>query len=348
MRILTENEIQEAIKRCGPREIAVAYIGSDWGEFISNPSILDAVIISPTIGTNPRAVTDLAKKIGWEKIFFLNELHAKIYLGQKAAVVGSANLTHNGLSGQSLVELCVEVNGETGVNKIKRILDDLRRRAQDQYPTTETKKAQIKDLEKAWSVAITNRILPKEHGEQHMFSDFEVLAKDHFYVCWWNGRADYECSNDIKAMESVIEDYLPFAQSDNVEKNKWALTWRITESSIPHKTAKLEWMYIHDVFDGGIIDKGYEYPRLAIQRKDMEIPSKPFEITKEVEAAFKKVVVEKDVAKHLIQADRVFSLEHSLEGMPILINRMKKLMANKENAADANAKKRRDRLVSSP
>ena len=339
MRILTENEIQRSITKCNPYQIAVAYIGIDWCAFIPDTNHLEAVIVSPTIGTNPKAILRLAKAIGWDNLFFLNELHAKIYLGQDSAVVGSANLTHNGLSGQSLIELCVEISSETGVRRIETILNDLKRRAHDQYPTTETKKERIKELEKIWAAAIANRILPKKPGEQNQFIDFEVLAKDHFYVLWYQP-VGCEYSEDVKALQSVMVDDIHFAQSDNVEKNKWVLVWRITNSSKPHKSSKPHWLYIHDIFEDGIIDEGYEYPKCAIQRSDMEIPSPPFEITNEVENAFKKVVIENDISKHLIQDDReVFSLERSLKGIPTLVDRMKQDMANKANAADA--KKRR-------
>ena len=81
MKILIESEIQRAIRRCEPSKIAVAYIGTDWNTFVSDVESLGAIIVSPTLGSNPWAITDLAKQIGWDKIFFLDELHAKTYVG---------------------------------------------------------------------------------------------------------------------------------------------------------------------------------------------------------------------------------------------------------------------------
>lgn len=89
-----------------------------------------------------------------------------------------------------------------------------------------------------------------------------------------------------------------------------------------------------------MIDDGYEYPKCAIQRKDLEVPSPPFVITDEVVDAFKNAVQEEDIAKHLVQGERdVFSLADSLKGIPSLIGKMKEYMANKANPTDA--KKRR-------
>lgn len=112
MKILLAYEIGSAIQRCNPLKIAVAYLGEDWRSFIPDVQHLEEVIVSPTLGTNPRAVMDLAQRIGWENVHFLDELHAKFYLGSSTAIVGSANLTHNGLSGDALIELCIEFSDE--------------------------------------------------------------------------------------------------------------------------------------------------------------------------------------------------------------------------------------------
>lgn len=339
MKILVENEIQEEIKRCKPSKIAVAYIGADWDTFISDANSLAAIIISPTLGSNPKAITGLVKQIGWKKIYFLDELHAKTYIGADSAVIGSANLTCNGLSGEGLVELCVEVNGKETLRKLNVAFENLKKRAQQQYPTAELKKARLKELEKTWGTAIANRIVKNKNNNAPAFSDFELLGEDHFYVLWYQP-VECEYSDDVKAIESLMLDDIHFASSDEVEKNKWALVWRITDASKPHKTAKPYWLYIHEVFENGVIYEGCKYPKCAIQRKDLDVPSPPFEITDDVVVAFKKVIQEKDIAKRLIQDDRdVFSLAYSLKGVGPLISRMKEYMANNANAADA--KKRR-------
>jgi hypothetical protein len=338
MKILVENEIQKAIKDCKPMKIAVAYIGADWDIFIPNGSLLDAIIVSPTFGSNPKALTGLARQIGWEKIYFLDELHAKTYVGKDSAVIGSANLTCNGLSGEGLIELCVEVNGKKTLSKLDAAFENLKERAIRQYPTTELKKARLKELEKTWGAAIANRIV-RNKNKADDFSDFVLLGEDHFYVLWYQP-VECEYSDDVKAIESLMVDDIHFASTDKVEKNKWALVWRITDKSKPHKTAKPYWLYIHEVFENGVIDEGYEYPKCAIQRKDLDIPSPPFLINDNVSAAFKNVIQKKEIAKYLIQDNRdVFSLAHSLKGLDPLIGGMKRYMANKANRA--NTKRRR-------
>jgi hypothetical protein len=70
---LTKEKIRQAIDRCKPIQIAVAYIGIDWRDFILDTSNIEAVIVSPTLGTNPKAILSLAKEIGWDKILLMNE-----------------------------------------------------------------------------------------------------------------------------------------------------------------------------------------------------------------------------------------------------------------------------------
>jgi hypothetical protein len=340
VKVLVQNDIRKAVSDCKPSKIAVAYIGVDWQTFIPDVSRLVSIIVSPTIGSNPWAIADLVKQIGWEKVAFLDELHAKTYIGKSSAVIGSANLTRNGLGAEGLVEICVEINAAESLKKINKAFEGLKKRAQDQYPTAVSKKSRLKELEQNWGAAIANRIFRNNKiNNIPAFVNFELLGNDHFYVLWYQP-VNCEYSDDVKAIESFMLDDIHFASTDKVERNKWALVWRITDSNKPHKSVKPHWLYIHEVFENGVIDDGYEYPQCAIQRKDLEVPSPPFEITDEVVVSFEKAVQEKDIAKHLVQQERdVFNLAYSLKGMPSLIRKMKEYMANKANPADA--KKRR-------
>lgn len=334
MKILVENEIQQAICRCEPLKVAVAFIGIDWNTFVPDAHRLEAIIVSPTFGSNPGAIVDLVRKIGWDRVYFLDELHAKAYIGKVAAVIGSANLTRNGLSGEGLVELCVEVNGEESIKRVNKVFDELKRRANKQYPTIETKKVRLKELEKNWGAAVANRVIRNDDSQESLFVDFELLGEDHFYVVGYQ-LVKCEYSENVKIVELLIKDDLHFGSSDEVEKNKWVFVWRMTDSSEPHKTAKPYWFYIHEVFKNGVVYDGCEYSKLAIQRKDLNVPSPPFEITGEVAVAFKKVVQEEDIAKHLVQEDKdIFSLAGSLKGIPSLIRKMKEYMASEANGAD--------------
>ncbi|CAK8725299.1 Phospholipase D-like domain-containing protein [Candidatus Electrothrix laxa] len=322
MNILTEDNINHALTDCNPSKIAVAYIGTDWEKFLPNENKLTAIIVSPTIGSNPRAIQDVVQKIGWENVYFLKELHAKIYIGDRSAVVGSANLTKNGLSGNRLFELCVETDDVKLLEKLNSTFNTLQKKARQQYPTTESKKNCLKALEKLWGAGISNRIFSNDSEPIQNFSTFELLGKDHFYVCWYQ-LGDLEYSEEVKDIEPLAEEILMFAETDEVKANKWVFTWRITNESVPHKTAKPNWLYIHQIFPQGVIEKDSAYTKCAIQRSDLATPKPPFEINKKVIEAFKNAIQDKAIAKYLIQAPNEFSLAESMKGVEPLIKKMK-------------------------
>lgn len=326
--ILIHNEIKKAIARCEPTRIAVAFIGEDWKTFMPNHEILQSIIVSPTIGSNPEAITHLAQSIGWDKIFFLDELHAKIYIGKESAIVGSANLTNNGLDGERLIELCVEINDEENLKKINRFFDELVEKAKTRYPSVTEKKIKLNELYKIRNSAISNCIIkekPQKKWSSNSFENFEF--NDQFYVAWYQ-KVDLEYSNEVKNIADFIENEIHFSNKDHVEKNKWVLAWPITYKNKPHKLIKPFWLYIHEIFENGIIDEGYDYPKLAIQRSDKKTPRPPFELTDEVVAAFRWAVQDEEVAKYLIQSDReIFDLSYSNKGIPLLIKKMKEYLA---------------------
>ena len=322
MRILTGKDIAAAIAKCEPRQIAVAFVGKDWIKFISNPESIEFVILSPTLGTNPNAVIELVNKIGWHKVYFLDELHAKIYLGQRVAIVGSANLTRNGLSGKLLTELCVSLQNPVELAEISRIISDWRKRAEMQYPKENDKKEKLHQLTALWRSAIAHGIAPFPKKGTISFADFELLSTEDFYVVWWQPfEAKY--SPDLEKIEGRIDDEVHFAVRDRVKKNTWVLMWRITEKSKPHKGTRPYWLYIHDVFSNGIINTDYDYPQCAIQQNNLKLPPQPFKLTEKVISAFKNVVAEPEMAKYFIQDGAVFSLKRTFKGLPVLISKMR-------------------------
>jgi len=325
MKILTTQAIATEIKRCTPQKIAVAYLGSDWRSFIASPELLEYVILSPTFGTNPNAVSDLASAIGWEKIYFLDALHAKVFLGAKRAVTGSANLTRNGLSGEALTELCVSLSSPTSLLSLGKLTEQWRKSAQKQYPTTEAKKARLLKLTDLWSKALTQSVIKSDVKNHVQFRDFKLLGNDHFYVSWYEP-GDYKYSPELEKIDDLIYDFMSFAANDVAKPNRWILGWKKTKNNIPHKTESPNWIFIHELFENGGVDEP-NYPACAIQRTDWELPPVPFELTKQVKAAFRRAIVLPELSKYFIQDD-TFTVKQSLEGLPKLLAAMRvELMA---------------------
>jgi hypothetical protein len=315
MKILSGNQIAKAVANCHPTRVAVAYIGADWRKFIPNPSQLAYVVVSPTLGSNPKAVSDLVEAITWEKVFFLDELHAKIFSGPDSAVIGSANLTRNGLSGEGLVELGVEISSAPALERIKTELDHILARAKKGYGDREAKQKRLQNLFVLWNRAIANAVIPKPPSATMQFEQFRLLGKSQFYVCWYEDDNEWTYSDTLKARANQIHDEMHFTSTDPVESGRWILAWPITAKYKPTRGSRPKWMYIHDVFEDAIVDEGYEYPKCAVQWKRKPLPPKPFEITREFAEAFNRAIVDKRLASTLLQKNKVWSLRVSFDGV---------------------------------
>jgi len=103
--LLLENDLTKAIKDLLLTEtklrIAVAFIGDGATQLI-NPNANDVQIICNLTmgGTNPKEVRKLIKKYGKNNVRQVDNLHAKLYIGAEYAIVGSANMSANGLGTQ--------------------------------------------------------------------------------------------------------------------------------------------------------------------------------------------------------------------------------------------------------
>lgn len=88
------------------RVACVAYVGGGVIEYLRNPKGLELYCWNKVGGTDPDAIRELQD--GGAKIWFANNLHMKLYWAEgKGAIIGSANLSDNALSGNGLHELAV-------------------------------------------------------------------------------------------------------------------------------------------------------------------------------------------------------------------------------------------------
>ncbi|HDY8146179.1 hypothetical protein LZU85_19720 [Vibrio sp. IRLE0018] len=145
MQIISDEKIALHLRELCPQYVAVAYLGKDWASYLAIDN-LKAIVLSPTLGTNPFAVEALVDKIGWDKVHFLSRLHSKIYLGDSSVMLGSANLSDNALSGCKLYET-VALSREPDVvaqafNEIEKIIN----LAESEYPNVDLKLEQLKNL----------------------------------------------------------------------------------------------------------------------------------------------------------------------------------------------------------
>jgi|CXWL01.1.fsa_nt_gi hypothetical protein len=163
------NEIREAVWRLfsapkARRVALVAYVGADAQEYLPYPAGIELICWDKEGSTDPDAVRTLRSlKV---KVSFARNLHMKVFWVEKRGVIiGSANLSNNGLSDNGLHEVAVllpansvdikglkaRVNAEPVTPSSLRDLDTRtlqhrsRNAGKDAYPTT-TRKSERKPI----------------------------------------------------------------------------------------------------------------------------------------------------------------------------------------------------------
>lgn len=293
MKFLKSNAIASKLNDCNPYLIAVAYIGVDWKKFIDYNN-LEKIIISPTLGSNPNAIEELVSLITWDKVMFLDNLHAKIYIGKNSVIVSSSNLTNNGLSvSDGLEEAATRIIKKSEINEAINYYHELCKLASKKYPTINSKKKKLSELRDIWSAASRNSVISTQQESKNSIFNFEPLTDQDFYIVWYYP-ASIEYTSNVDHIKHLIDDEMSFHKNDRIKANKWILAWRKTSKDTADKRAKPTWMYIDEVIEYGIdTKKNDNYNKLAISRSDKAKLAPPFELTKEVVNSFNKTISRK-------------------------------------------------------
>lgn len=281
--LTTANEIREQIKSLRPTHIAVAYIGSDWQEFVDHKSI-EAIIIAPKLGSNPDAIGELAQKIGWNKVYFLDNLHVKLYINDKMIMIGSANLSRNALDINGLIEMCVILDDREILKEAKGVFDSYVQQATRLYRTEKDKQEKLKQLRKIHNRAIEHTII-EGTSKVRPFTEYDSNSHGDFYIGWYiDGTYDYKYDSlkphfpnlTKKEIANAISAEIPFSPKESLETHKWILCWKITKRSKLVRASNFSWLYIHETYKDACTDKGYE--NLAVQLKNRGKPARPFSL----------------------------------------------------------------------
>lgn len=275
MKLISGSMIKSSMHTAMPNRIAVAYIGADWKEYICEEH-LSEIIVSPTIGSNPYAIRQLVARLGWDNVYFLDNLHSKMYLGKKHALVGSFNLSANALSAESLEEAGFIVEDSETLQELSSLFERYKSLANFQYPTLEKKLLRLQGLQDMWNSATSTQIIRNDKIKS-CFLDYEPLSDDDFYVCCTWGDVEYNeeiIGRDID--DAVIKDYVAFLETDELKKNRWILCWSARNDGLPDERSTPYWIYIDDIVPQGAKDT--VYTKLAISRSDRVEPQRPFEL----------------------------------------------------------------------
>jgi hypothetical protein len=329
MRIITNSELPNAMNEVQPNRIAVAYVGIDWNLYIDKDKLAE-IIVSPTLGSNPRAIEQLVELLGWDRVHFLDELHAKIYIGKDKAAFGSFNLSRNGISVDGLEELGGISQESIVVERLTAEFLRLREKAIARYPTVQKKESRLSDLSRLRNRAIEEGIL-KDDNSLIQIEDYSPKNSIVMFVCWWialDPERDFAILSAVdpklsaETFDSVSENYTTALESDKIEPGSWLLMWKARADGMPYKNSKPYWLYVHEAIPHGI--KGDDYSRLLLQRKDMITPTAPFDIDrKDVARELRTVLSMDEFASFRLVEGKLWSTQDCAEDTSRLIAAVK-------------------------
>lgn len=282
-------QILSELQLIRPKRIAVAYVGAAWSELLGTDRRLEEIVVSPTAGTNPWAVERIAEEVGWENVHFLDTLHAKIYLGSRRAMFGSANLSSNALAagGTHLYEMVAV----TSDSKLRKLLNDeygrYRSLAIGAYRSIPAKKARIRTLKQVQTEleAARIRLTPPKAPT---LADFEVGSIP-VHLEWWQ---------EVSPAGGDVDDtdYINLrigGRRSEVQVGHWMLEWRCTPTGSVGKRFELDWMRIDAVRYRGAKGEPVFIDQVA-ERVEPRRHEVPFVLDARVKHLFKTLVMERE------------------------------------------------------
>jgi hypothetical protein len=301
----------EKLKEYPPTHIAVAYVGRDWDELV-DCSQLQEIIVSPTLGTNPRAVAEIAEQIGWDHVHFLDELHAKIYLSQSCCIWGSFNLSNNAFGQKSSTPLFEAGTHSKEAHIIRdayAFFEELQRIAHAQYPNHGLKIKKLSELHGLHNNAIANKFTNTDTLKENLD---ELPKYNHSYVISFSyGEAQFNkeaIKQKIKKQKIPDCKSLPFTEQDAnfLHKGSWILVYSHDDYGVPVEKCSKDnfyWIYVHDLIMNGYQDTS-EFPLVAFQwiDEDSIVPPEPFKLTTKIYTAL-KTTLQDSRFKHFSELD---------------------------------------------
>jgi len=293
--------LRQAIRKIQPTTAAVAYIGKAWQEYAPE---LKEVVLSPTLGSNPWAIREMIEQLGVDNVHFFTELHAKIYLGENAALVGSANLTSNGFGDGGLQEMAILIEDPINIAQLREHVEQFKSKAKEKYLSRDQKMEILQELERKWNIHYCRGLVPDSecHGSPTLS---KYLGGMPIHLSWYvvdpkigfdnkkisKALSDkYETVVNAETVENLITENLCCLKDDPIQAGDWVLCWHSNGGGEPRKNGRICWMYVHLVVPDGA-DSG-QYTNLAVQMKNQRIPPEPFTLDEKTKGCIREALTE--------------------------------------------------------
>lgn len=278
-------EIKKLFSSSKSRRVAiVAFIGKDAEAYLPKPHGLELICWPKAGGTDPNVLRKLIKR--GVKLFFVNNLHMKIYWTQDCgAIITSANLSSNALGSGDLKEIGVLLNSkDIDINSVikhlkprkhtKSIFDSL----DAAHAKYNAKNPSRRNNFKSFTYKDWYNLKPLRKWKLYLFEEYEL---------------EYS-SNAINYARSNYNVY-PFAglafSKNDYDENDWVLKFRVKNNRI----FDISWIFIEKIFlvpknEKGSYDSDNPYEAIQVHPLKQYSPP-PFQINTIFRSAFKKSLI---------------------------------------------------------
>jgi len=225
-------------------------------------------------------------------VHFLDELHAKLYLGKGAAMFGSANLSNNALghSRTELYELVTHTTDPTLVSAAEREFATYVSIAQDSYRSEADKKARIRDL-KQGQPAIEAARVKLSRPLAPSLDAFDIGSRR--ILLEWYEHDDAGVEDDSQAGDREYMNLL-LATPGQARVGDWLLEWTCHDNGHAPRHVGLGWMRI-DAVRPCVLRAAY--PDQVAQRHRAPSSAIPFRIDPLVRKLFRQLIMENDALR---------------------------------------------------
>lgn len=292
--ITDPEELRQSLLDIQPRHAAIAYVGKAWRDLLGTAHKLEELVVSPTAGTNPWALEEICKELGWENVHFLERLHSKVYIGPGRVIIGSPNLSSNGFDddGSGLFEAAVLSNDPALRRAAKLEFEKLRALARSEYPGKRQKLARIEAMAAARKIVEDAERASKSRmdgaASPLSFHAYPLEKHPHrIFLEWYSydsGEGGGE-EDDVVYLNALLR-----TGRARVAPGDWVLMFRTTDKGLLHKRACLEWMRVDDVRPK--VGEDDDYVDQIAQKRKVRRALAPFNLTPELEAAFRQVMAD--------------------------------------------------------
>lgn len=284
--IADRSTMRHELRAVRPTHIAVAYVGKDWRGLLGTDHQLQQIVVAPVPGTSPKAIRQIAREIGWYNVHFLDQLHAKVYLGPTHAMIGSANLSSNALlpGGTQLYEMVVLTDDMALREHAMLEWERYRALASSLYRSKQDKLDRLVRLEEAQPKIEAARLSVRT-AKTPTLAKFKVGSVP-IHLEWWESVHEDGCDpDDTNYINTRVGQ-----QVDEIRIGNWVLQWECDAKGRPRGRSPLQWMRIDAIRLGQAPGEDIYVDQLA-ERVEPTTAMHPFVLDADVQKTFKDLIL---------------------------------------------------------